>query len=480
MRRGKRHSARARREEKRRRVRAARETRPNEIPAAKPQKALSTRKSLGFVYIAHLFRYVYGVILIPYYGRVLGADEYGKVLAASALFQIVWLFIEYGCPVAGVRDIAETQDNKHIPAQVGRQLMARMAMLPIGIAIGIGGTLISPVLRAEPDFGLYAVAVGISSAFHMGWYFQGSLQFRTQMVLEVLGFAMSLGLILGMVQGPEDGERVLQALLISSVAANLLAYTLVARQIDIRHIRLGGAFGLLRKSTALFASRGLRVMMATASTYLLSLFATAAQVGYYGPAERFSSVGLGFMQPISQVLMGTVTRRLNSDGAERAAYRLMRNGILLMLGFGSLALMGTTALSGWIMPLILGPGFERSIIIMQIFAFIFPFAAFNQAVSTYVLVPLHKDNYVIKGTAVCAVVSMASVFVCAVLGEVEGTTIAGARVVGEVVGACFLLMVLVKQGIGRKIFLENGDEISGGYSDRGSPRATDANSISTR
>lgn len=478
MKRGKRGTARNRRGNRRRR--AAR-LEPTRSPlAARQEKPLSTRRSLGFVYIAHVFRYIYGLILIPYYGRVLGAEEYGKVLAASALFQVIWLCVEYGCPVAGVRDLAGTTDRPGIAAQVGRQTMARAIMVPLAIAIGVGGAWLSPVLRVEPELVAYAVAIGINSGFNLGWYFQGALQFRTQALLEVFGFALSLGFILLMVRGREEGARVLEALLLSGLISNGIAYTLVARQIDLQYLSLTGAFRLIWDSTALFASRGLRIMMANASTYLLSLFAPAAQVGYYGPAERFSSVGLSFMQPVGQVLIGTVTRHLSCGETEREAYRLMRKGILFMLGFGGLALLATVGLSAWIMPLILGPGFEQSILIMQIFGFMFPFAAFNQAVSNYVLIPLRKDTYIIKSTAVCAGVSIATVLASTLFGEVGGSTIAGARVVAEVVSSCFLAMVLVKLGLGRKIFMENPDEISRGYSDRGPSRATDTNPASTR
>ncbi|SMF93350.1 polysaccharide transporter, PST family [Methylomagnum ishizawai] len=478
MKRGQRSSARNRRGKKRRR--AARLEPASPPLAARQEKPLSTRHSLGFVYIAHVFRYIYGLILIPYYGRVLGPEEYGKVLAASALFQVIWLCVEYGCSVAGVRDLAGTTDRSGIAAQVGRQTMARVIMIPLAIAIGVGGAWLSPVLRTEPELMAYAIAIGINSGFNLGWYFQGTLQFRTQALLEVFGFALSLGFILLMVRDREEGARVLEALLLSGLIINGVAYALVTRQINLKYLSLAGACRLIWDSTALFASRGLRVMMANASTYLLSLFASAAQVGYYGPAERFSSVGLSFMQPVGQVLIGTVTRHLSSSENEWEAYRLMRNGILFMLGFGGLALLAAVGLSAWIIPLILGPGFEQTILIMQIFGFMFPFAAFNQAVSSYVLIPLRKDAYIIKATAVCAVSSIATVLASALFGEVGGSTMAGARVVAEVVTTCFLAMVLMKLDLGRKIFMENPDEISRGHSDCGSPRATDTNPISTR
>ena len=81
---------------------------------------MSTSRSLLFVYGAYLFRYLYLLILIPFYGHVLGATAYGQVLAAMSLYQIIWLAVEYGFPVVGARDLASTTDKAVIARLIGR------------------------------------------------------------------------------------------------------------------------------------------------------------------------------------------------------------------------------------------------------------------------------------------------------------------------------------------------------------------------
>lgn len=412
--------------------------------------SVSTRRSLFFVYGGYFFRYIHLLILIPFYGRILGATEYGKVLAAMSLFQVVWVIVEYGFPIVGARDLASTRDKSVIAREFGRQVKARMLMSMLGMVTGLGGTAFSPILRTEPAYGLIATAMGIVSAFNLAWYFQGTLRFRTSVMLEVAGFVINLVLILSLVRDAGDGLLVLASLLVSGVACTAAAYVIALRQIDLRSIRFSGAASLLRASGPLFAYRGLSMIVASGSTYLLSLFASAAEVGYYGAAERLANVALSLMQPANQVLIGTVTWRLGSPETEAAAYTLMRKGFVVMGSFGIAALLGALILSPYLIPVILGPSFNNSIPVMQVLGFTFPFAALGQVVCMYVLIPLREDKLVTKITAVGAVCSLLAMLVF--VRDFGGLGVASARVVHGVVVTILLATVLSRRALYRRIF----------------------------
>ncbi len=413
-------------------------------------RSVSTKKSLFFTYGGYLFRYIQLLILIPFYGRVLGAAEYGKVLAAMSLFQVVWMIVEYGFPIVGARDLASTRDSTVIATEFGRQFKARLRMSVLGMALGVGGTLVSPILRADPALGLVATALGVISAFNLGWYFQGTLRFRTSVMLEVAGFVINLVLILSLVRNSGDGLLVLMSLLVSGLACTVAAHVIALCHIDIRSIRFSGSTSLFRASTAMFAYRGLSMIMASASTYLLSLFAGAAEVGYYGSAERLANVALSLMQPANQVLVGTVTWRLGVPETEAAAYALMRKGLAVMGAFGIAACFGALTLSPYLIPIIFGPDFDNSIPIMQMLGFMFPFAALGQVVCMYVLIPLREDRLVTKITTMGAVCSLLAMLL--LIRDFGGLGVAGARVVSAVITTILLATALARRTLYRRIF----------------------------
>jgi PST family polysaccharide transporter len=243
---------------------------------------------------------------------------------------------------------------------------------------------------------------------------------------------------------------VLMSLLVSGLICTVMAYVIALRQIDIRSIRFSGTASLLRVSTGLFAYTGLPLIVASASTYLLSLFASAAEVGYYGSAERLANVVLSLMQPANLVLVGTVTWRLGFPETEAAAYALMRKGFAVMGTFGIAAFFGALTLSPYLIPIIFGPGFESSIPIMQLFGLMFPFAALGQVVCMYILIPLRKDRIVTKIAIVGAVCSLVAMLL--LVRDFSGLGVAAARVIGAFVTTVLLATAMMRGALYRRVF----------------------------
>lgn len=421
-------------------LRTPRVATPPEPPPPPADAPISTRRALAFVYAGYAFRYAYLLVLIPFYGRVLGAEEYGRLLAAMSLYQVVWMLAEYGFPIVGARDAAASRERPQIAALFGRHLMGRVWMALPGLAIGVGGTLLSPLLFANPLLGLLATANGLLAAFNLGWFFQGTLRFRTSVALEVIGFAINLPLILLLVRGPGDSAIVLAILLVSSLLCTLAAYAIALRGMDRHALQWGGGLALVREATALFAHKGFTMMTAGSSTYLLSLFSSAAQVGWYGAAERLATVGLSLMQPANHVLIGTVARQVSAKESEPDAVRLMRTAMFVMTGFGFVLLVGTFALAGRAVPLILGPGFGPTVTMLHTLGLLFPFAALCQVITGYVLIPLRHDRLV---SLISVAGAIAAVTLVVALGHLyDGTGVAWARVISQVGLALALVVVL--------------------------------------
>lgn len=424
----------------------------SEVPA---ETHVSTKRALAFVYVGYAFRYLYLLILIPFYGRVLGTAEYGRVVAAMSLFQVVWMLTEYGFPAIGARAVA-IADPSERAALYGRHVAGRAMLGFIGIAVGIGGTLLSPLLREVPLMGVLATITGVAAGFNLGWFFQGTLRFRTSVALEVLGFVLNLSMILPLVRTSHDGWLVMLALSISSVICTLLAHVIAVRMLPRGALKWSGALDLMRESTALFIHRGLVSLMGAASTYLISLFASASALGLYGAAERLISAGLSLMAPANQVLVGTVAQRIGAEDGGEHAFALIRKAFTGMTALGLSMFVGTELLGDFLVPLILGQSFAPAASIVKIMAILLPFSAVNQVITSYILIPFRYDRFVpiVSGTA--SAITLALIFI---LGRGYGSTgVAWARVVGEVLTAAFLMVALQKTQLSSRL-LANTDAV---------------------
>ncbi|MCC8403079.1 oligosaccharide flippase family protein [Paraburkholderia sp. MMS20-SJTN17] len=396
---------------------------------------------IAFVYGGYLMRYVYLVIVVPFYGRVLGVAEYGRVLASMSLMNVIWMLVTFGLTFVGMREVSKAQSVDECNAIYSLQVSARLVLALIGAGIGVVATLSSPVLSERPLIGLLATLLGIVSALNLGWLFQGRHYFRTPIMIEVFGFALSLVLVLTLVKGPEDAVWVLASLLIAGIASSIISYGLTTWQIGLPRLTFSGVVPLVRSSAMLFCYSSGSVVLTASSTYLLTLLSTPAQVGYFGAAERFATIGISLMGPAGQVFIPTITRQL-AQGDKEGAHVTTRRGAVLLLGYSVLLLCGALTLSPFLLPLILGAAFEPSAHVLQVFAWMFPFVAFNEFVAFYVFVPRRRDRMLAIAGVVSGLVNLAIALVLAPRFGAMG--MACARVIGEATLSATLLGVMIR------------------------------------
>jgi O-antigen/teichoic acid export membrane protein len=394
-----------------------------------------------FMYGGYLMRYLYLIIVVPFYGRVLGVAEYGRVLASMSLMNVIWMLVSFGFTFVGMREVAKAQTPQECNAIYSLHTSARLILAVLGAGIGVIATFSSPVLSERPLIGLLATVLGIVSALNLGWLFQGRHHFRTPIMIEVFGFAVSLVLVLSLVRGPSDSVWVLGSLLIAGIASLGISFGLATRQLGLPRLTFDGFVPLVRASTMLFCYSSGSVVLTASSTYLLTLLSTPAQVGYFGAAERFATIGLSLMGPAGQVFIPTITKQL-AQGDTEGAHATTRRGAALLLGYALLVLCGALTLSPIVLPLILGREFGPSAHVLQVFAWMFPFAAFNELVAFYVFVPRKKDRVLAIAGVASGLVNLASALVLAPRFGAMG--MASARVIGEATLSAAMLGVMIR------------------------------------
>ena len=407
-------------------------------------KRTENTRVLVFVYAGYIMRYIYLIVVIPFYGRVLGLAEYGRVLAAMSLMNVIWMLVNYGFSVVGMRDVSKAQARSEYNAIFSLHVSARVFMGMLGGIVGLVATFCSPVLSERPTIGILATVLGIVSGSNLAWLFQGRHQFRTPIILEVVAFAMSLVLVLSIVRSPVDSSWVLGSLLIAGVTSAMIAYGLTISDIGLPRIRLNGVSQLIRSSTMLFCYSTGSVILTSFSTYLLTLLSTPTQVGYFGAAERFAAIGLSLMGPAAQVFVPIISRQL-AQGDHEGARSTTRRGGALLIGYGLLAFCGALVLSPLLLPLILGEAFTPSAPVLQCFAWMFPFAAFNLFISFYVFVPLEKDRSLALAGVTAGLFNLAAALYLAPRHGAMGMALA--RVISEAMLSMMLLGLAARAGL---------------------------------
>jgi len=398
------------------------------------------RSDAIYVYSAYMLRYLSVFFLVPYYGRVLGPATYGQVLAAMSLMALVWMAVNYGFSTTGSRDMALSADETAWGGIFAGQITARLVLLPVGLLIGLIGTILSPTLRADPWYGVIATLLGFVNSFNLGWLYQGLRRFRLSLIFEALVYPLNILFVLLLVRTSSDGISALFALLAATVIAAVSSYAVALRMLRPGPLLLKRGVIEIKAASTMFLQTVNSMVMTSGSTYFLSVFSSPKQVGYFGSVEKLVSFALAFLGPAAQVLMPTIAHRMKNSRDDLA--RLVRWSIAFEVVYGLCACIGGFFLARYIIEIAFGTNFGQSVPILQIMLWAVPFAAFTHSIGCYVLIPQSRERWLVTAYVIGNLINVALLsFLARSLG---GKGVPIARVSGECMTALLLMYMVVK------------------------------------
>jgi PST family polysaccharide transporter len=408
-----------------------------------PLKSSITRADLAATYIAYVLRYVYPILLVPFYGRTLGPTGYGIVLASMSLSNSISRFVVFGFPAVGGRDTVYARDNAERAAILSSHMTGRLLLCIPTTLFGLGAVALSPALSAQPVLAGTTVLLGLLSAFNLGWYFMGTERARRSVLIEIVGFAASLALIFSFVHQPSDLSRVFPLLLASCLLQTVLAYGSIRRELSGWFSSIRAGFDLINRSKVIFIYSGTSVLLISASTYILSVLAPATELSAFGVAERLIAVGLSLTLPAAQVLFPKVTYLVGVDPAKanRLAYRILAFFLLGALA----AVAATMLLADWVVPLVFGKGFQPSVPVLKVFVLVLPLNVINLVLGLYFLIPRHREGLLARAGVAAAIVNIVAAIPLASHWGAMGMV--AARLLGELTLLTTLLVSMIRSGL---------------------------------
>jgi O-antigen/teichoic acid export membrane protein len=354
----------------------------------------SLNKHLISAYAGYFFRYVYLIVLIPFYARVLGPSAYGLVIAAMSVQNIVWTIQNWGFSFTGARNIAGLKDDSARNQEFSRHISARFLLMPLAISVGIGIVVGSPLLRNQPAMAALAIFCGVIAGFNLGWYFQGRLNFTTPVLIEILGFCITLPMVLWLVRGSNDTIFVMGSLATSSIITTCIAYFIASKSEFLKPSSGAKGFKLIKESAPLFITSGTYALMTNVGTYSLAAFSSSEQVAYFGTAEKIITTGLSLLAPAGQVLLSWFSKLMHETADSQEVLRQQKRAVKWVCLAGGVATLAALTVVPPLLNLVLGKKFEQASVILMVMSPIFLLAAFNNSIAVYIFFPRRLDREV--------------------------------------------------------------------------------------
>jgi PST family polysaccharide transporter len=360
------------------------------MSAAGPAPAAGLLRNIAALYGVQIATFVLPLITVPFLARTLGPHAWGALAIAQAFGGLVGLLVDYGFDLSGTREVARDRDHPERRAELlAGVLGARLALMAVGVAVTLVAGQIVPAL-GDPLLLWAAVAWGAAQALSLMWYFQG-LERVTQVAgLDVAAkVAVTAGILL-LVRRPADAWLVPALGAGAALVSNAYALWLAHRDTPFYRPTWRGTRHTLRLGWSMFVFRGSAAFYSTASAFLLGLFVPAQLVGYYAGAERIARAAQGLLTPLHRALYPRFAR---AAGEGRAALRQqLPGGLAVMGGAGLLLSVGTVLAAPLLVGVLLGPGFEASVMVLRVLAVMPVVIGVNMVLGLFWLVPLGLDR----------------------------------------------------------------------------------------
>ncbi len=328
-----------------------------------------TAQNLLFLYGVTAANYIFPLLTLPFLARTLGPEGFGVLAIVQSLAQYLSLLVEYGFTLSATREVARYRDNKkHLAEILGGVLGARF-LLSLGVVVlAMLLSQVVPVLRDHAVLlwaGVFwAVMLGMSPI----WYFQGQERLRSVALLEVLTKSLSVIGIFAFVREPADAYKVLLAQGLATALATVIAWRWAWLEVGFMWPKLSAVTTAFYAGWRIFFAGAFISLYTSANSFILGLFVSPQQVGFFAGADRLTRAALSLLQPLIRVYLPKLSYLVEYD--PNAARALFRRNTLFAFFFGLGGVIALWFTAPVVVGLFLGDSYEPSVKIMYILGLI--------------------------------------------------------------------------------------------------------------
>lgn len=350
-------------------------------------------RELGALYALHGVNLVVPFVLVPYLTRALGAESYGVVAFGQAFVGCFLIVVEWGFAYAATREIAVARDDPATLARVAAAVWgAKITLLGLGFVVVAGLVAAVPALRAHATVHLLLYGTVAGPALLPLWLFRG-LE-RTSLAAGINAGARLGGLALTIlvVKAPGDAPLYAGVLGGQGLVAGVAGVVLARKVLGVRlgFPGLGAVRAALRRTGPLFVSNVASSLTTSINPFLLGLFASYAEVGLYGGAERVMFGAVSLLAPIGLAGFPRASHLAATDRglALGAAGRLLVLTLGAALGLGVALVLGAEPIAR----LYLGPGFAAAAPTLRVLGLVVPALAAIGVLGGQIMVAFGRDR----------------------------------------------------------------------------------------
>ena len=355
--------------------------------------------NFGYLLLLQIAGYVFPLITMPYLARVIGADGFGKIAFASAIVIWVQTISDWGFNMTATRDVAQNRDNKEKVSRIFSNVLWARCLLTIfsGLLLLLAVSII-PYFRSNADIIWITFLLVPGYILFPDWFFQAIEKMKYTTIFNFLLKLIFTVAVFLFIRDRED--YLIQPLLttIGYLVCGIGALCLILWKwgYTLYRPQWNEVLKTIKESIDVFLNNLMPNLYNSFSVMMLGFFGGATANGVYDGGSKFPMIFYNFQSVLSRAFYPFLSRRPDKHSfyAKLNLCTALSGAIILII------------VSPWIIRIMLGEEFEKSVFVMQILSFSVIFLAMSYTYGTNYLIIHHKEKPLRNLTFVSSIIGM--------------------------------------------------------------------------
>jgi len=371
-------------------------------------------KNIISLYVLQISYYILPLITVPYLVRMLGPEKFGLVAFGQSLITFFVFFVNYGFDLTATREISiKRKSNKDVSRIACSVWTAKAILCSIGLCVLFVMIMFVPKMHKNSLLLVILFGVAVGNFLFPNWLFLGLERMKAISAINVSMRAVTTAGVFVLIRNPDDYLLYAGLLSFQWVFAGVAGIVFAVTRLKIRITApdRGEIKTVFSKGWTLFMSNIAQSIYLSGNSFILGMLTNYSAVGYYSAAEKITLSLLGLFRPLAQAVYPRFSQMASSS--KNSVLMWGRRLIFVMGGLGLMASATMFFGAPLIVKIILGSGYEPSIIVLQIMALLPFLASLSDVLSLQIMLPFSKDRFyaLIRLTTAVLHISMAVLLV---------------------------------------------------------------------
>ncbi|MEQ9619043.1 MAG: flippase [Deltaproteobacteria bacterium] len=351
-------------------------------------------KNIISLYLLQISYYVLPLITVPYLVRVLGPEKFGLVAFGQSLITFFVLIVNYGFDLTATREISVKRRSNEVVSGIACSVWsAKTILCSFGLVVLLLTILFVPKMSQNSLLLLILFGIAIGNLLFPNWLFLGLERMKAISVINLSMRSVTTAGVFILIRNPDDYLIYAGLLSFQWIFAGIagVVFAIVRLKIRIKVPSLSQIFEVLSNGWTLFLSNIAQSIYYSGNSFILGMLTNYTAVGYYSAAEKIALSLLGLFRPMAQAVYPRFSRMASSS--KNSVLFWGKRLIFVMGGLGFVAAITVFLGAPLIVRIVLGPGYEPSIIVLQILSLLPFLAALSDVLSIQIMLPFSKDRF---------------------------------------------------------------------------------------